>query len=107
MAKIQADKIQVSICLTDIPKSAIYESKNGKKYLNIDIIAKKETDMYGKNITVALSQTKEQRESKVETVWLGNGKTLSFDPAVTVSVQQAVEVPVQVFEQSEDDTLPF
>jgi hypothetical protein len=101
MAKIQADKIQVSICLTDIPKSSIYESKNGKKYLNLDIIAKKETDQYGKNLTVALSQTKEQREAKAETVWLGNGKTLNFD----AQAAPAAAVPVQVVEQSED--LPF
>lgn len=79
MAKITADKITISICLTDIPRSAIYEAKNGKKYLNIDIIAKKETDQYGKNIGVALSQTKEQREAKADTVWLGNGKTLVFE----------------------------
>lgn len=91
MAKITADKIAISICLSDIPKSAIYEAQNGKKYLSLDIIAKKEKDQYGKDITVALTQTKEQRESKAETVWLGSGKTLLFEPVKQPQAQQQVQ----------------
>lgn len=95
MAKITADKIAISICLSDIPKSAIVEAQNGKKYLSLDIIAKKETDQYGKNITVALSQTKEQREAKAETVWLGNGKTFVFEPVQQAQAQQQAPVVKQ------------
>lgn len=100
MAKITADKIAISICLSDIPKSAIFEAQNGKKYLSLDIIAKKETDQYGKNITVALSQTKEQREAKSETVWLGNGKTFVFEP---VQQQQAQQAATLVKQESAND----
>ena len=104
MAKINADKIAISICLSDIPKSAIYEAQNGKKYLSLDIIAKKERDQYGKDITVALTQTKEQREAKADTVWLGTGKTFVFEP---VQKQQAQPIAQPAKGQSIDEDLPF
>lgn len=103
MAKITADKIAISICLSDIPRSAIYEAQNGKKYLSLDIIAKKEKDQYGKDIAVSLSQTKEQREAKADTVWLGNGRTFLFEQVQQPQAQQAApEV-----KQETDDDLPF
>lgn len=106
MAKITADKIAISICLSDIPKSAIYEAQNGKKYLSLDIIAKKEKDQYGKDITVALTQTKEQREDKAETVWLGSGRTFLFEPVQQQHTQQPVQQQAKPM-NLEDDTLPF
>lgn len=106
MAKITADKIAISICLSDIPKSAIFEAQNGKKYLSLDIIAKKEKDQYGKDITVALTQTKEQREAKADTVWLGSGKTLLFEPVQQPQAQQQAQQESKPMSM-EDDTLPF
>jgi hypothetical protein len=106
MAKINADKIAISICLSDIPKSAIFEAQNGKKYLSLDIIAKKEKDQYGKDITVALTQTKEQREAKADTVWLGSGKTFVFEPAQQPQAQNHVQYQSKPM-NLEDDTLPF
>jgi hypothetical protein len=79
MAKITADKINLSICLTDIPKDKITTGKNGKKYLSLDIIAKKEVDQYGKDLAVALGQTADERRDKVDAVWLGNGKSFVWE----------------------------
>jgi hypothetical protein len=119
MSKISADKIQISICLSDIPKSAIQEAKNGKKYINLDILAKRETDQYGKNINVALSQTKEQREAKADAVWLGSGKTLNFNsqpqqpqqqqykPSFGLNGDIAQDMVSKAIEQSFKDDLPF
>ena len=43
------DIINASICVSDIPKEHIkLFEKNGKKYLNITISKKRETDQYGK-----------------------------------------------------------
>lgn len=36
-----------SICLTDIPKELITVGKNGKKYLNVVINARREVSQYG------------------------------------------------------------
>lgn len=67
--------ITASICLTDIPKETITASeKNGKKYLNIIIDTKKETDRFGNTHAISISQSKEQRERKENKVYIGNGK---------------------------------
>jgi hypothetical protein len=79
MAKITADKINLSICLTDIPKDKITTAKNGKKYLSLDIIPKKEVDQHGKDIAVALGQTADERREQAPTVWLGNGKSFVWE----------------------------
>lgn len=105
MAKITADKIAISICLSDIPKSAIFEAQNGKKYLSLDIIAKKEKDQYGKDITVALTQTKEQREAKADTVWLGSGKTFLLETVQQPHAQQ--QAKQQAKSESIEEELPF
>jgi hypothetical protein len=71
--------INISICLSDIPKEAITTSKtNGKKYLSLIVDERKEKDNYGNTHSVALSQTKEQREAKEKKVYLGNGKEYIF-----------------------------
>lgn len=36
-----------SICLSDIPKALVTTGKNGKKYLNISVRARKERSRYG------------------------------------------------------------
>ena len=48
----------VSICLSDLPKEFITESKNGKKYINMNINRKKEPDKYGKDLSVQVDTWK-------------------------------------------------
>ena len=72
--------INASICLTDIPKEKIKLSeKNGKKYLNIVIADKRETDQYGYDTTVYISQTKEDRDAETQKIYIGNGKKVVFN----------------------------
>ena len=70
--------ISCSICLTDIPKAAITEASNGKKYLNFVVDEKRETDQYGKTHSVYIQQSKDQRESKEPKTYIGNGKEFVF-----------------------------
>lgn len=70
--------LNVSICLTDIPKEQITEGKNGKKYCNIVIAERQQPDNYGNTHTVYMSQSKEQREAKAEKKYIGNGKLKVF-----------------------------
>lgn len=67
--------INVSICLTDIPKERITLGKNKKKYLNICIGDRREVDKYGNDKTVYISQSKEEREAQIDKIYLGGGKT--------------------------------
>lgn len=56
------DITSISVCLSDIPKEYITESKNGKKYVNLSVSAKKETDQYGKTHSVAIDTFKPQNQ---------------------------------------------
>ena len=67
-----------SICVTDIPKDAFKLAKNGKKYLNFVINKRKEVDKFGNDLTIQLSQSKEEKESKMAKVYIGQGKTFVF-----------------------------
>ncbi len=50
-----------SLCLTDIPKRLIKEGKDGKKYLNINIVERKEVGKYGETHFIAASCKKEEQ----------------------------------------------
>jgi hypothetical protein len=71
--------INIGICLSDLPKSKITESKNGKKYINIVVDERREPDQYGNTHTVYISQSKEEREQKQDKVYIGNGKEFKFE----------------------------
>ena len=48
-----------SLCLSDIPARLIKEGKDGKKYLNIHIIERKEPSQYGETHFITASCKKE------------------------------------------------
>jgi hypothetical protein len=76
--------INISICLTDLPKDKIKQArKEGKNYINLCVASRKETDTYGNTHTVYVSQTKEEREAKAEKVLVGSGK--EFTPQAVTS----------------------
>ena len=70
--------IVIDICLTDIPKDAITEGKNGKKYLKLVLNKRKSEGKFGETHSLQLSQTKEQREAKAAPVYVGGGKEYQF-----------------------------
>jgi hypothetical protein len=93
--------INISICLTDLPKDKIKQAgREGKKYINLCVASRKETDTYGNTHTVYVSQTKEEREAKTATVFVGSGKEFVPQP---VTVESVDEMPVA--DNSND--LPF
>jgi hypothetical protein len=49
------DIVNISVCLTDIPKEKI-KDYNGKKYVNLIVAAKKEVDKFGKSHYVAIDE---------------------------------------------------
>jgi hypothetical protein len=99
----QNEVINASICLSDIkallqekPERATISPSNGKMYLNINIYAKREVDKFGKDISISISQTKEEREAKELRKYIGNGETKTFD-----RVEPEAATPAAV------DDLPF
>lgn len=94
--------INLSICLSDIPKERIKIANNGKKYLAITVQDLREADEYGNTHSVYATQTKEEREAKEKRTYIGRGKAVVFENA-RPSVEQVAELPIA------DDTndLPF
>ena len=77
--------INLSICLSDIPKDRIKLADNGKKYLNITVQDLREADEYGNTHSVYATQTKEEREAKEKRTYIGRGKEFVFQSALLQS----------------------
>jgi hypothetical protein len=91
--------INISICVSDIPKDKIKQATNGKKYLNLVCASRKEVSQYGETHTVYVSQTKEEREASVQTIYVGSGKEYVPQP---VTIESVENMP-----PAQDDDLPF
>jgi hypothetical protein len=105
-----ASIIKTSINLNDIPKHKIIDGKKGK-YLPITITLNDEVDKFGNQGPVMVEQSKEERESKAEKVYLGNVKVVwtngqNVDAAPRQDGQALPQKQAQSFAPQPDD-LPF
>ena len=64
--------LNISINLDKIPKEKIVKGEKGS-YANMTALVFDGDDQDGKNATAMVSKTPEERESKAETIYLGNG----------------------------------
>jgi hypothetical protein len=92
--------INISICLTDLPKDKIKQAENGKKYINLCVASRRETGKYGDTHVVYASQSKEERETKTPVTFVGAGK--EFTPQ-TVTAASVDDMPVA----DDNNDLPF
>lgn len=95
-----------SIDLKKIDKSKIVTTdkdgnpfRNGAKYLNVQIFVSDDPDQYGNHASLAINQTKEERESGNKKTYIGNFKE--------VWNSASNESPVQADVVKHDDELPF
>jgi hypothetical protein len=65
----------LDICLSDLPSEAITTAKNGKKYIKLICSERKSEGKFGETHYIALSQTKEEREAKKPTTYVGGAKS--------------------------------
>lgn len=70
-----ASILKTSIDLTKIPKDKIIDGKKGK-YLPITITLNDEVDNFGNNGPVIVEQNKDERDAKMDKVYLGNVKVV-------------------------------
>jgi hypothetical protein len=68
--------LSLSIDLSKVDKSKIVEGKNGALYYSLTIDIKDEKDQYGNDVSSWTTQTKEERENKVNRTFLGNGRVI-------------------------------
>jgi hypothetical protein len=102
-----ASIIATSIDLTKIPKDKIIDGKKGK-YLPITITLNDELDQFGNQGPVSVQQTKDERDAKVEKIYLGNVKVVwsngnNVEPAPRDGAQASAPTKQVVVE----DDLPF
>tara|TARA_R100000458_G_C8172501_1_gene172444 strand:- start:389 stop:706 length:318 start_codon:yes stop_codon:yes gene_type:complete len=104
-----ASIIATSIDLTKIPKDKIITGKKGK-YIPITITLNDELDQFGNNGPVIVQQTKEERETKVDKIYLGNVKVV-WTNGTNVEVPPRDDQPQQTNVEPksiiEEDDLPF
>lgn len=67
--------VNISLDVTKIPRDKIITGTKGK-YVSLDIWINDEPDQYGKDCSVNISQSKEEREAKERKIYCGNGKKL-------------------------------
>jgi hypothetical protein len=94
--------INVSVCLTDLPKDKIKLADNGKKYISLTIRDLQTIDAYGNTHTLFVSQTKEERDAKANRTYVGRGKEVVFR-AATPTIEDVESLPAA---ENLDD-LPF
>jgi hypothetical protein len=92
--------INISVCLTDIPKDKIKEAANGKKYINLCLSERREKGKYDETHTLFVSQTKEERAANNSVVYVGHGTEYAPKPVTSADIDNA---PVA----GNTDDLPF
>ena len=104
--------INVSMNLQNLPKEKFVEGKKGV-YYNFTISVNDETNQFGQNVSLFDSQTKEERETKTEKVYLGNVQVVwTNDQNVNPAPKQETAAPVAPVAQPAAaetivDDLPF
>lgn len=68
--------IGASIDLAKLKTAKIVQGKNGAEYVNITIIVNDEANQWGKDVSISLEQSKEEREAKAQKTFVGKGKTV-------------------------------
>ena len=83
-----------------LPKEKFIKGKDGAVYYNFTLSINDESK-YGNNVWVTDSQTKEEREAKVNKLSLGNGKVVWTNNIINVAEQE------QQVAQAVNEDLPF
>lgn len=98
--------IKASINLAKIPKDKIIDGAKGK-YLPITITVNDEVDQFGNHGPVVVSQTKEERDAKVEKTYLGNVQVVWTNGAFPEPNKQEGTPAAQPPQPQPVDDLPF
>lgn len=65
--------ITLDIDLTMLPKDKIRQASNGHKYIKLSATTMKQPDRYGNDMTLYITQSKEERGQ--DRIYVGKGKT--------------------------------
>jgi|TARA_R110000803_G_scaffold150028_1_gene215458 hypothetical protein len=97
--------ITTSIRVDKLPKEKFVKGKDGAVYYNFTLSINDQTK-FGNNVWVTDSQTKEEREAKVQKLTLGNGKVVWTDNTIVVAEREEQSNSNNIPESDNSD-LPF
>tara|TARA_R100000951_G_scaffold97774_1_gene87520 strand:- start:172 stop:480 length:309 start_codon:yes stop_codon:yes gene_type:complete len=95
-----------SIRVDKLPKEKFIQGKDQAVYANITISISDET-RYGNNVSIYDSQTKEEREAKVQRNYLGNAKVVWTDNVIKLAEREDRETKTTVPVDEQSGDLPF
>ena len=97
-----AGLVNVSLDLSKIDKTKV---KDGK-YLNASVAIGDDTNQYGQNASMYISQSKEEREAKDARTYIGNGKVV-WNIVNAERVEQVTNTEQNPERNDIDDLLDF
>ena len=97
--------VNFSLDLTKLPKEKMIKGKKGT-YINLSLNVNDQTNQYGKNASVIVSQSKEEREAKQDRLYVGNGRVIWTDGTIKTA-EQNEELTSATQQPDRDDDLPF
>lgn len=68
--------IGASIDLSKLKNAPVVKGKNGAEYVNITIMVNDQPNEWGKDVSISLEQSKEERQAKKAKTFVGQGKTI-------------------------------
>lgn len=94
--------VNFSLDLSKLPKEKMIKGKKGT-YINLSLSVNDNTNDYGKNASVIIAQTQEEREAKQDKVYVGNGQVVWTD-GTCVKAEKTAKAEVEEVATSD---LPF
>lgn len=98
-------RINLNICLSDIPKDLIRRAGNGKAYINLNVGELRETDERGNDHYISVFVPQERLDDYPEKIYIGRGREYKEQPHVGGTPFTKQEPPQA--EINEQTDLPF
>lgn len=72
-------RLNLNICLSDIPRDLIRKAGNGKSYINLNVSELRETDERGNDHTISVFVPQERRGDYPNRIYIGRGRLFASD----------------------------
>lgn len=99
---------EISICLSDLPRTHMKKVNNGKIYMNLTIGMRKEPDQWGRDLKVYVTPSADDKKNKSPKIYVGGGKTFIFaENSENIPSESEVNNVIPPATTDEKDDLPF
>lgn len=71
-------QLEISLCLSDMPKDKMSKAKNGKIYIDVVAGIRKEPDQWNRDIKVYAKPSEADRKNQAPKIYVGGGRMITF-----------------------------